>query len=409
MDVKENDIIHKLEDELELKDRALEATSSGITITDARLPHNPVIYVNPGFEQLTGFRADEIIGRNRRFLQSKKSDPKTAKMIRQAIEQEQGCCAELLNYRKDGTPFWNRFCITPVHDGSKGVTHYIGVHTDVTRQRKAEEALRESIKELEKANKKIKDDLEAAARLQRSLLPDRLPEIEGLEIAWNLLSCDELAGDTLNVVRLDEEHIGMYVVDVSGHGVPAALLSVTVNRWMSSNRNHSVLYRSDSESKDGFTVASPDQVAEKLNALFPMDLETHQYLTILYGIFNVRTHQFKYTSTGHPPPIHVPANGMTTILPGEGLPVGFVPEAQYEEYRVSFQPGDRLYLYSDGIIEVLNRDDEEFGTERLLKVIQQNRHLSLNESLSGILESVNQWVDDSELQDDVSMLAVEVK
>jgi sigma-B regulation protein RsbU (phosphoserine phosphatase) len=330
-------------------------------------------------------------------------------MIRQAIEQERGCCAELLNYRKDGKPFWNRLCITPVHDGSEGVTHYIGVHTDVTRRKKAEEALRKSIKELEKANEKIREDLEAAARLQKSLLPDRLPEIEGLKFAWMLESCDELAGDTLNVVRLDDERIGMYVVDVSGHGVPAALLSVTLNRWMSSNRNHSVLFRPDPDSRDGFAIASPGEVASNLNALFPMDLETHQYLTILYGIYDIRTRLFKYASTGHPPPIYVPVDGDATILPGEGFPVGFVAGAKYEEHRITLRPGDRLYLYSDGIIEALNRYDEDFGAGRLVKTIQKYRHAPLQETLSEILKSMNQWADNTNLQDDVSMLATQVK
>jgi len=397
-----------LEDELELKDRALEATSEGITITDARLPDHPVIYVNPGFERLTGYSADEIVGRNARFLQSGKADQETKRKLREAIHGEQGCCVEILNYRKDGTPFWNRFSITPVRDAAKAVTHYIGVHTDVTRQKLAEDALHRSKEELEAVNRRMKRDLEAAAKLQKSLLPAALPRVKGLNIAWSLEPCDELAGDTLNVVPLDDTHVGLYVVDVSGHGVPASLLSVTLNRWLSPTRDHSVLFRPEPKSEDGFSIASPVQVAEKLNGLFPMDIESHQYFTIFYGILDVETRLFRYVSAGHPAPIYLPSGDKARFLPADGFPVGFLPDAGFEEHAVTLSRGDRLFVYSDGVVEALNAHEEEFSDQRLRRVFYQNRQNPLREAISSVLSAVKEWRGDSSLEDDATILGIEV-
>ncbi|MCG6922702.1 MAG: PAS domain-containing protein, partial [Acidobacteria bacterium] len=121
-----------------LKDRALSATAEGIAIADARLKDQPIIYANAGFERLTGYPRDYVVGRNCRFLQGPDSDPRTADTIRRAIHRAEPCTVEILNYRKDRTTFWNRLSITPVKDERGEVTHFIGVQSDVTARRRAE-------------------------------------------------------------------------------------------------------------------------------------------------------------------------------------------------------------------------------------------------------------------------------
>ena len=102
--------------QLELKDRALAASAEGITIADASLPDNPLIYANAGFERLTGYSVADVLGRNCRFLQGPGTDPATVDTLRTAIREKREVTVQLLNYRKDGTPFWNRLSITPVQD-----------------------------------------------------------------------------------------------------------------------------------------------------------------------------------------------------------------------------------------------------------------------------------------------------
>ncbi len=136
----------RAEAELRLRDRAIRAVTAGILITDARQPDNPVIYVSPGFERMTGYPANEVIGRNCRFLQGKETDPDTVARIREAIEAARPCTTEIRNYRKDGTPFWNELSISPVLDGDGRLTHFVGVQADVTARRRLEEQLHQSQK-----------------------------------------------------------------------------------------------------------------------------------------------------------------------------------------------------------------------------------------------------------------------
>jgi PAS domain S-box-containing protein len=197
-------------EQLALKDRALAAASEGITISDARLPDNPLIYVNSGFEKLTGYSAESIIGKNCRFLQGPESDPSASEEIRRALREQRDCVVEILNYQKDGTPFWNRLSITPVRDADRKVTHYIGVQTDITARKNAEDALRQAKEELEVANSRMKTELEMAARIQRTMLPPAHVSLRGANLSWIFHPCDELAGDTLNFIPLDGERVVLY-------------------------------------------------------------------------------------------------------------------------------------------------------------------------------------------------------
>ncbi|MEG4004684.1 PAS domain S-box protein [Microcoleus sp. Pol11C1] len=134
----------RAEEMLWLYDRAIAATSTGVTISDATDPENPIIYCNPAFESMTGYRRQEIIGKNGRFLHGSDTDPAAVEIIRQALQTESECKVILKNYRKDGTAFWNCFSISPVRDRLGKLTHFIGVQRDITERKQAEEALHNS-------------------------------------------------------------------------------------------------------------------------------------------------------------------------------------------------------------------------------------------------------------------------
>ncbi len=135
-----------LETGLRLRQRALEEIGEGILFTDAVRPDHPIVYANPAFERMTGYRLSDIIGNNCRFLQGPKTDPAAIKQLRQAVAEERSCSVELLNYRADGTTFWNAVSIAPLHDESGKVTHFVGVQSDVGQRRFLEEQLRQSQK-----------------------------------------------------------------------------------------------------------------------------------------------------------------------------------------------------------------------------------------------------------------------
>ncbi|MBD2344151.1 EAL domain-containing protein [Anabaena subtropica] len=128
---------------LHLMERALAATSNGIVLTDANQPHNPIIYVNQGFETMTGYSAHEVIGQNCRFLQGNETDQPGLEVLRSALQKQKECHVIVKNFRKDGTPFWNELYIAPVFDAYGQLTNFIGVQNDITQHLQALETLRE--------------------------------------------------------------------------------------------------------------------------------------------------------------------------------------------------------------------------------------------------------------------------
>jgi two-component system cell cycle sensor histidine kinase/response regulator CckA len=131
---------------LHLRDRAMKAVTQGIIITDPNLHDNPIIYASPGFEWITGYPADEVVGQNCRFLQGPDTDPAKIQEVRNAIQAGRECAVELLNYRKDGTPFWSALFISPVLDANEKLLHFIGVQADVTDRHLLEDQVRQSQK-----------------------------------------------------------------------------------------------------------------------------------------------------------------------------------------------------------------------------------------------------------------------
>jgi sigma-B regulation protein RsbU (phosphoserine phosphatase) len=383
-----------------LKNRALDEAAEGITISDPSLPDNPIIFANAGFERLTGYSVEKILGKNCRFLQGPDTDPATATRIRAAIQAERPITVEILNYRKDKTTFWNRLSITPVRNNRGKTTHFIGIQSDITKRREAEDALRT-------AKDRMSRDLEMAARVQQSLLPTSLPKSIEINFAWRFQPCDELAGDILNVFRLDANHIGLYLLDVSGHGVKAALLSVSLSHWLSPVAGQTNLYDQSAFPDSDLFVRSTDHVMKQLNRQFPMDEDLGQYFTIVYAILDTKTFTIRYTSAGHPPPIRLSKGSEASCLTFGDFPIGMVENHEYQEESMVLAPGDRLYFYSDGVTETSNSNSELFDISRLLDIITQQQISSLEQSVSYILTNLKTWCGKTGFQDDVSILALE--
>ncbi|AFZ17045.1 adenylate/guanylate cyclase domain-containing protein [Allocoleopsis franciscana] len=129
------------EEELRLSNQAIAASSDGIVIADARKPDMPITYVNPAFERLTGYQAEEVVGRNCRFLQGKDTDQPALNELREAIREGKGCKVILSNYRKNGTLFWNELSVSPIYDAEGNLTHFVGIQSDITERKVAQEAL----------------------------------------------------------------------------------------------------------------------------------------------------------------------------------------------------------------------------------------------------------------------------
>ena len=260
---------------------------------------------------------------------------------------------------------------------------------------------------LEKVNDRMSGDLKAAAKIQETFLPRELPHVPGTAFAWIYRPCDELGGDGLNIVPLGGGRIGLYILDVSGHGVASALLSVTLSRVLSPPPDPSSILVRDGNVPDRPEITPPAEVADRLNRLFPFDPATGQFTTMIYGILDAVTGEFRYVSAGNPGPVHLPAGAGPVILESQGFPIGLAEDA-YEERSVRLAAGDRLYLYSDGVPEAMDPVGEQFGYARLLQAIGRGWSEPLQEDVAALLGEIERWRGAASAQDDVAILAVEV-
>lgn len=391
-----------------LRDRAMSAAAEGITIGDCRLPDIPLIYVNDGFLAMTGYAREEVLGRNCRFLQGTNGDETARARIRAAIQNQRPCVVELVNYRKDGTPFWNRLSITPVIDATGVATHFVGIQSDVTERVETEKRLQAVTGELREINNQLLRDLRAAAQIQRAQLPPAHMHIPGMRVAWHFEPCEALAGDMLNIVQLDDYHAALYVLDVSGHGTGAALLSTSVSKLLQPGTGLASLVYHGAPTTDKRAIAGPGNVLDELNKTYAWNAESNQFFTILYVIVHPATTQIRFSGAGHPGPIVMSPNGECRTFKLDGLPVG-ITEDTYNEYTAELNTNDRVFMYSDGLVEAMNDEETVFGEDRLIEVARKNTNASLEGTISAIREALFCWRGGRPVQDDVTLIVFELE
>ena len=270
-----------------------------------------------------------------------------------------------------------------------------------------ERSLAERNELLEQANKKMKRDLNAAAYVQRALLPYGPFEHGRVRTAWKYRPCDELGGDSLNFFLIDNRHLAVYILDVTGHGVPAALLSVSVTHALSPHSN--IGSRIRNTLADSKVAQFPREVAAALNHTFPMRAEAGKFFTLVYGVLDTFNEQFRYVAAGHHGPIHFRPPDWTRVADSTALPIGIFDDTAFEEEVIQLQAGDRLVLHSDALMEERNSAGEMFGMDRIQRVITDCREGSLAECVDELERAVISWGGSENLKDDLSILALELR
>ncbi len=260
--------------------------------------------------------------------------------------------------------------------------------------------------QLEQANTRMSNDLNAAARVQQSLLPHEAPVIKGAQIAWNYTPCDELAGDFLNYFPLDDRYAALFVVDVSGHGVASSLLSVTVGRLMTATSSLLI----DRDENGGTRIVPPMEVALELNRRFKMKEQGGLYFTMVYGVLDTETLEFRYVLNGHPQMVHVPAGADPVLVEAAGMGIGWFDEPLFQcsESVLQLSRGDRLYLYSDGVPEAMDPDENALGDRQMLEVIELGKSQPLEDTVALLMNVVERWAGSGSIRDDVSILGLEL-
>ena len=245
--------------------------------------------------------------------------------------------------------------------------------------------------------RRIERELETARRIQQGLLPQQSPDIPGLDIAIFNEPAKHVGGDYHDLIILPSGELGIAIGDVSGKGMPAALLMANVQA--SIRRCSEYRY-------------SPCKIMDRLNAaLCPICqlIEEHRFVTVFYGVLEIDDMGFVYTNAGHNYPIIFSKDGSINDLSEAGnLPCGLMENITYEEDRVGLRPDDVMLFYTDGVVEAIDVNDKMFGEERLKDIILKNRHLSSEEIVSIINEDMFGFMGDSPQYDDITIMVVKL-
>lgn len=277
-----------------------------------------------------------------------------------------------------------------------------------------ENALADQLDQVAKAHEELTDlyshvrkDLEAAASMQAALLPHPY-NWKGTLLEWIYQPSAFVAGDMLGYFPLDEHHLGFYHLDVSGHGIPSALLSFTLNKVLTPGPQQSNILVTPSDDGETTQITPPNEVVAKLNEQFLSPSDSTLYFTMLYGILDVRNGDVEFCQAGNPSPIMLRKDAdQAEMLGSGGVPVGMLSGMDYDNTLTYLNPGDRLFIYSDGITECADPEGDMFGDERFLDLIVTSRQESLSEVGSQVSHTLEHWAAKTPHEDDVTMLMLE--
>ncbi len=292
---------------------------------------------------------------------------------------------------------------------SLGAADYIGKpfdNAEVQARVETQLRLRRLTQSLIKLNRDLLDkqaaleeDLKAAADIQRALIPKPNLSIPGVSLAWAFEPCATIGGDVFTAFRLDEEHVAFYILDVNGHGVPAAMVAVSASQSLSPGSGI-VLKRTGSDA-----ITPPEEVLAELDLEFPL-ARFDRYFTIAYLVLDLATGVMRYSGAGHPLPILQRVDGSLAHLE-EGGPLIGLGGLPFDRGERQLDPGDRVFLYTDGLTEAMEPAGTLFGIARLEALLRSHRGSSLQEGCQAIDRAVREFSLGAPPSDDISLLAFE--
>jgi serine phosphatase RsbU (regulator of sigma subunit) len=293
------------------------------------------------------------------------------------------------------------FVISSLNEADKGQYSYIDLNDILSKSKElyienrdleaAVEVLKSLRNELMIKQKSITKDLKIARNIQRGIIPQRIPDWRGLQFAVSFMPMQEVSGDYYDYFNFGSNRLGVLVSDVSGHGVPAAFITA-ISKLLFTN----------------YKLDSPSEILGNANSEL-LDLVKQQgYLTCFYGIFDSE-YEMTYSIAGHPRPILFKRKTKDiVILDGEGTFLGMFDDARdhFRDYKIKLEPGDKLFVFTDGLIEGQNDDGEQFQQENLIKYILESADLDVKSSVEFIMKNFNHYCRGTDQGDDITLLGI---
>ncbi|MCX7702613.1 MAG: PP2C family protein-serine/threonine phosphatase [Planctomycetota bacterium] len=289
---------------------------------------------------------------------------------------------------KPPTPVVVRKPVISFSSGTRGAGS--PVPASVRRQRN--KAMLDAISEQRKQRSAIEADMGRAARIQFNLLPERIPNLRGFDIRVHYQSAKEVSGDYYDFIPIDRENMGIVVADVSGKGVPGAMVMAMARVALQ------LLARGNPVARE--TVIS-------LNRVLSRDIKGVMFVTLMYLVLNVHTLTIQVVNAGHNPLI-LWRDGVSRLINPKGIAVGLdlgpIFEANLKEDLIQLQKGDRIVVYTDGVVEAMNEKGEEFGEERFLEIVEENADKPSSEFINQLISALRVHQGKAEQHDDITVV-----
>ncbi len=257
--------------------------------------------------------------------------------------------------------------------------------------------------QLSKANKMLTDDMDYARDIQKAMLPSSFPKIAGFKFSAMYHPAERISGDFYDIFRLDDEHIVFYICDVSGHGVPAAMLTVFLKQSIDERR------------KADFNAGEVTYPANVLKGLYDAfnasNFREDVYIVLIYVIYNIKTKRLTYSSAGmNAKPFLIKNDGTVANIPIYGLPICKLKdifEPKYYDNHIDMNPGDKLVFYTDGFVDAKNKSNESYSVERLKKLLEDSFHLSGEKLLEAAQNDLFKFIDGEQALDDITFTVLD--
>ena len=243
----------------------------------------------------------------------------------------------------------------------------------------------------------LNNELEMARQIQLSILPHSIPDLPHLPIAARFLPMTSVAGDFYDFIQIDDKHLGVLIADVSGHGLPSALIASMLQVALTGQSHH---------------ASEPSKVLAGLNRALCGKF-TQNFVTAAYVYFDLERKSVRYAGAGHPPLLQYRGSaGTASKILENGLVLGMFDGARYEALELPLESGDRYLLYTDGVLEAANQEQEQFGTDRVMRFMENHRKLRADQFAESFLEELSRWsgqTAEQGQQDDITLLVVDFK
>jgi len=373
------DITERKNNERELRklSSAVEQTADSVLLTDK---HGIIEYINTAFENTTGYKSAEVIGKTPAILKSGYHDYKFYKNLWEVILGGNSYTGTIMNKKKDGQFYWCEQSITPMKDSIGNITNFVSV-----------------IKDISELKKKQEQDfyLRIAKEVQQRLSKTEI-SVPGFDIAGATHSALETSGDYFDFIRTSDGHVLLAVGDVCGHGIGAALIMAETRAYLRA------FAKKESD---------PAKILSELNEELISDLDDKYYVTLVLARIDPVKNILHYASAGHIPAYLVDSRGKVIhVLKSTGIPLGFLAGEKYSQSEpIALKSGNILAMVTDGITEAIVENGVEFGYDRMINIINNKRLDTAKQIADHLTNTVCSFTDQQHQEDDITSVICKVK